>query len=157
MLQLFHRLVMFALTVSETLKWFSSLSILMHLNHSGGDSVVLGIVPRPPPPPPQDLSSSGRYFSRDKSSEQRKEGRKSPLGSLFAIRICPAVANMVNWSRGENSLWLSFTDGSATYWINWWMYLQYNTTLLPSVNTTAVGMFRGAKYTHCTFMPIIKL
>ena len=30
------------------------------------------------------------------------------------------------------------------------------TTLLPSVNTLALEMFRGAKYTHHAFMPIIK-
>ena len=35
--------------------------------------------------------------------------------------------------------------------------IQYNTTLLPSVNTMiAQGMFCGAKYTHHTFTPIIK-
>ena len=35
--------------------------------------------------------------------------------------------------------------------------VQYNTTLLPSVNTLiARGMFCGAKYTHHTFTPIIK-
>ena len=35
--------------------------------------------------------------------------------------------------------------------------LQYNITLLPSVNTLiARGMFCGAKYTHHTFTPIIK-
>ena len=34
--------------------------------------------------------------------------------------------------------------------------LRYNTTLLPSVSTIALGMFRGAKYTHHTCMPIIK-
>ena len=31
-----------------------------------------------------------------------------------------------------------------------------NTTLLPSVNTVARGMFCGAKYTHHTFTPAIK-
>ena len=35
--------------------------------------------------------------------------------------------------------------------------LQYNITLLPSVNTLiAREMFCGAKYTHHTFTPIIK-
>ena len=35
--------------------------------------------------------------------------------------------------------------------------IQYNITLLPSVNTLiARGMFCGAKYTHHTFTPIIK-
>ena len=35
--------------------------------------------------------------------------------------------------------------------------IQYNTTLLLSVNTLiARGMFCGAKYTHHTFTPIIK-
>ena len=34
--------------------------------------------------------------------------------------------------------------------------LQYNAALLPGVNTTAQGMFCGAKYIHHTFMPIIK-
>ena len=35
--------------------------------------------------------------------------------------------------------------------------IQYNITLLPSVNTLiARGMFCGAKYTHHTFAPIIK-
>ena len=36
--------------------------------------------------------------------------------------------------------------------------LQCNTviTLLPSVNTIALGMFCGAKYTHHTFMPVVK-
>ena len=35
--------------------------------------------------------------------------------------------------------------------------LQYNITLLPSVNTLiARGIFCGAKYTHHTFTPIIK-
>ena len=34
---------------------------------------------------------------------------------------------------------------------------QYNTTLLPSVNTLiARGMFCGVKYTHHTFTPVIK-
>ena len=34
---------------------------------------------------------------------------------------------------------------------------EYNTTLLPSVNTlTARGMFCGAKYTHHTFTPSTK-
>ena len=41
-----------------------------------------------------------------------------------------------------------------------WSYLkqlQYNITLLPSVNTqTARGMFCCAKYTHHTFTPTIK-
>ena len=37
------------------------------------------------------------------------------------------------------------------------LWIQYNTTLLPSVNTLiARGMFCGAKYTHHTFTPIIK-
>ena len=31
-----------------------------------------------------------------------------------------------------------------------------NTTLLPSVNTVALGMFCGAKYTHHTFTPVVK-
>ena len=35
--------------------------------------------------------------------------------------------------------------------------IQYNITLLPSVNTLiARGMFCGAKYTHHTVTPIIK-
>ena len=35
--------------------------------------------------------------------------------------------------------------------------IQYNITLLPSVNTLiARGMYCGAKYTHDTFTPIIK-
>ena len=34
--------------------------------------------------------------------------------------------------------------------------IQHSTTLLPSVNTNARGMFCGAKYTHHTFTPIIK-
>ena len=35
--------------------------------------------------------------------------------------------------------------------------VQYNITLLPSVNTLiARGMFCGAKYTHHTFTPVIK-
>ena len=35
--------------------------------------------------------------------------------------------------------------------------IQYNITLLPSVNTLiARGMFCGAKYTHHTFTPVIK-
>ena len=35
--------------------------------------------------------------------------------------------------------------------------IQYNITLLPSVNTMiARGMICGAKYTHHTFTPIIK-
>ena len=29
-------------------------------------------------------------------------------------------------------------------------------SVLPSVNTITLGMFCGAKYTHHTFMPIIK-
>ena len=33
---------------------------------------------------------------------------------------------------------------------------EYNTTLLPSVDTTALGMFCSIKYTHHTFAPIIK-
>ena len=36
------------------------------------------------------------------------------------------------------------------------MYVQYNITLLPSVNIIAQGMFCGSKYTHHTFTPIIK-
>ena len=32
----------------------------------------------------------------------------------------------------------------------------YNTTLLPNVITITVGMFCDAKYTHHTFMPIVK-
>ena len=32
----------------------------------------------------------------------------------------------------------------------------YNSTLLPSVNTIALGMFHDAKYTHYTFTPITK-
>ena len=36
-------------------------------------------------------------------------------------------------------------------------YLQYNTALLPSVNTLiAQGMFCGGKYTYPTFTPIVK-
>ena len=34
--------------------------------------------------------------------------------------------------------------------------IQYNITLLPSVNTIARGMFCGAKYTHLTFTPVLK-
>ena len=34
--------------------------------------------------------------------------------------------------------------------------MQYNATLLPSVNTIARGFFCGAKYIHHTFTPIIK-
>ena len=33
---------------------------------------------------------------------------------------------------------------------------QCNTTLLPSVDTVALGMFYGAKYTHRTLTPLIK-
>ena len=35
--------------------------------------------------------------------------------------------------------------------------MQYNTTVLLSVNTIALGMFCGAKYTHHTFMPTTKI
>ena len=35
-------------------------------------------------------------------------------------------------------------------------YSVHNTTLLPSVRTTALGMFCGAKDTHHTFTPIMK-
>ena len=34
--------------------------------------------------------------------------------------------------------------------------VQYNTTLLPSVYTNALGMFCGAKYIHHTLTPTIK-
>ena len=35
--------------------------------------------------------------------------------------------------------------------------IQYNITLMPSVNTLIVrGIFCGAKYTHHTFTPVIK-
>ena len=34
--------------------------------------------------------------------------------------------------------------------------VRYNTTLLPSVSTTALGMFCGARYPHHTFTLIIK-
>ena len=34
--------------------------------------------------------------------------------------------------------------------------IQYNTTVLPSVNTIARRMFCGAKNTHHTFIPTIK-
>ena len=36
------------------------------------------------------------------------------------------------------------------------LHVEYNTTLLPNVNTIALGMLCGAKYTHHTFTPIIK-
>ena len=36
------------------------------------------------------------------------------------------------------------------------LLFQDNTTLLPNVNTIALGMFCGAKYTHHTFTSIIK-
>ena len=36
------------------------------------------------------------------------------------------------------------------------LHVEYNTTLLPSVNTIARGMCCGAKYTHHTFTPTIK-
>ena len=50
--------------------------------------------------------------------------------------------------RGHRFPW---TNGPAL------LTIQYNITLLPSVNTlTARGMFCGAKYTHHTFTPIIK-
>ena len=36
------------------------------------------------------------------------------------------------------------------------LHLQYNATLLPGVNTVALGMFYGASYTHHTFTPVIE-
>ena len=39
---------------------------------------------------------------------------------------------------------------------HWWWLYSYNTTVLQSVNVTAQRMFRGAKYTHHTFTPIIR-
>ena len=43
-----------------------------------------------------------------------------------------------------------------THVISSFILLQCNTTLLPSVNAVAGGVFCGAKCTHPTFMPIIK-
>ena len=48
----------------------------------------------------------------------------------------------------KNHRMLTHTAGQDT--------VQHSTTLWPSVNTTAQGMFCGAKYTHHTFTPIIK-
>ena len=48
---------------------------------------------------------------------------------------------------------------SAAVWLlQWGTYntIQYNTTVLPSVNTIALGMFCGFKWTHHIFTPIIK-
>ena len=39
---------------------------------------------------------------------------------------------------------------------NWMYFFFYNTTLLPRVSITALGMFCGAKHTHHTFTSIIK-
>ena len=47
------------------------------------------------------------------------------------------------------------TVGSVV-WASQIKIIQYSTTLLPRVNTIAIGMFCGAKYTHHTFTPIIK-
>ena len=53
-------------------------------------------------------------------------------------------------------LWLYLKDGVLTL-DQFSPRLQYNTTLLPSVNTLiARAMFCGAKYTHHTFTPTIK-
>ena len=53
----------------------------------------------------------------------------------------------------HSSLRLFFNPNDVSAYI---LHLQYNTALLPSVNTIALGMFCGAKYIHHTLTPIIK-
>ena len=48
------------------------------------------------------------------------------------------------------------SNGHLTRVIAYVNKLQYNTTVLPSVNTIAWQMFCGAKYIHLTFTPIIQ-
>ena len=62
-----HIVVTLALTMNETLKWVSPLSILMQ-NQSGGARVALGIIPSPAFPPHTSLDLGPRqYLVEDKS------------------------------------------------------------------------------------------
>ena len=78
------------------------------------------------------------------------------LASLFFICAVslrhPVLASLIFVEFFLNTpFWLHFLCGEFL------LYIQYNVTLLPSVNALiARGMFCGAKYSHHTFTPIIK-
>ena len=61
------------------------------------------------------------------------------------------------YAKQFQELCLKHNELSLSEWVYCVQIIQYNITLLPSVNTLiARGMFCGAKYTHHTFTPIIK-
>ena len=77
------------------------------------------------------------------------------LQSIFFFKCCFMSTETI---RAVSGVHLDF-HRTVEFWISVQMArrLQYNVTLLPSVNTLiARGMFCGAKYTHHTFTPIIE-
>ena len=88
---------------------------------------------------------------KEKEEEEEKEKRKKKgLAQQFYPKVRPGRELK---SPGCESRYGAYRRGNCAYNTT----LQCNTTLLPSVNTLARGMFCGAKYTHQTFTPIIKI
>ena len=86
-----------SLTINETIKWLSSVPILMQ-NRSDGDSVALGI----PPPPPRDLGPR-QYLPGDNSTRTPVSDGKN------AMEGRPGVVG---------GRWLSVHN---LFFANWWM------------------------------------
>ena len=77
-------------------------------------------------------------------------------------QVTKSVSKTEKWSidlmsRTQKTSIYSLFDGVfITMFSVLYTVIQYNTTLLPNVNTIALGMFCRAKYTHHTFTAIIK-
>ena len=78
--------------------------------------------------------------------------------------IAISTVNLNSWqlicvsgSRGVQSVSSFRRHGARAHVVfKGFSSLLYNTPLLPIVNTTGLGMFYGARYTHHKFTPIIK-
>ena len=136
------------------------LHILDHILVLHSDSLLPPPHPCHPPPPfhwwqrTRQLVSWVRHsqlrdqkqmeYNQDLTAHTKKEG-EIKLGSILPS---PVSQHFTNYRNGRQYYSCTCNNRFATN--------DYNTTLLPSVNTTALGMLCGAKYTHHSFTPVTK-
>ena len=135
-------------------KWLLDQILVLH-----SDS-VLPPSPSPPPPPPPfpwwqrkrqlvfwarhitEGSKANEIQSRSHSTHTKKRGKSS------SILPSPTSQHFTSYRNGRQYCSCTCNNHFATN--------DCNVTLLPSVNTTALGMLCSAKYTHHSFMPVTK-
>ena len=85
-----HCLVTLSLTINQTLKWLSSLPVLMH-NHSGGDSGAIGVPPPTLPSSPTSWDLGSREYLSEvnltlSESNERRDRKQNELRTHSGLK-----------------------------------------------------------------------